>query len=314
VLRTLVALVVMSALTLLAASNRVFCAEQAISDVTGGPVIQIEEVNRFYAVYDAADGHPSAEQLQRDYLDPGSAGLHTFAKIRGITGASIAATLAKTPTIYSDAKQCAAVLPQVRERLNAAMRKLAELYPNARFLPVTIAVGRGRPVAAGGPTDGVMVGLEALCGVKYFDANLEDRFVHVIAHEYIHVQQSKSLADDEHPTVLEVSLLEGAAEFMGEMISGGVGNPGVWAEAKGHETEIETAFVPDEDKTDLSKWVYNGTLDKPGDLGYWVGYRIVKSYYQQAADKHRAIRDIFEMTDPKAFLAKSGWRPGIELR
>ena len=70
----------MSGLTLSALSNRVFCAEQAISGVTGGPVIQIEEVNRFYAVYDAADGHPSAEQLQRDYLDPGSDGLHTFAK------------------------------------------------------------------------------------------------------------------------------------------------------------------------------------------------------------------------------------------
>ena len=131
-----------------------------------------------------------------------------------ITGANMAATLAKTPTIYSDAKRCAAVLPAVRERLSVAMVRLASLYPNARFPPVTVAVGRGRPVAAGGPTDGVMVGLEALCGVKYFDANVEDRFVHVIAHEYIHVQQSESLTKDEHPTVLEVSLVEGAAEFI----------------------------------------------------------------------------------------------------
>jgi uncharacterized protein YjaZ len=154
--------------------------------------------------------------------------------------------------------------------------------------------------------------LEALCGVKYFDANVEDRFVHVIAHEYIHVQQSDSLTKDEHPTVLEVSLIEGAGEFMGEMISGGVANPGVWAEAKGNEKEIETAFVPDEDKTDLSNWLFNGTLEKPGDLGYWVGYRIAKSYYQHAADKRRAIRDILEMNDPKGFLAKSGWHPGID--
>ena len=279
-----------------------------------GPVIQIEDVDRFYVVYADAGGHPSAEQIQRDYLDLGSDGLHTFAKIRNITGASIAVTLSKTPNIYSDARRCAAVLPRVRERLKVDLRRLTELYPNTRFLPVTIAVGRGRPVAAGGPTHGVMIGLEALCGVNYFDADVEDRFVHVIAHEYIHVQQAKSLANDEHPTVLEVSLLEGAAEFLGEKISGGVGNPGVWAEVKGHETEIETAFVPDEDKTDLSKWLYNGTLDKPGDLGYWVGYRIVKSYYQQAADKRQAIRDILEMTDPKEFLSKSGWRPGIELR
>jgi hypothetical protein len=292
----------------------VLCAEQATPGATGGPVIHLEDVDRFYAIYDAADGHPSAEQLQHDYLDLGSDGLHTFAKVRNITGASIAATLAKTAAIYSDAKRCAAVLPQARVRLKAAMGKLAELYPNARFPPITIAVGRGRPVGTASQEAGVMIGLEALCGVKYFDTNVEDRFVHVIAHEYIHVQQSKALTGDEHPTVLELSVGEGAAEFMGEMICGAVANPGIWAEAKGHETEIETAFVLDEDKTDLSKWLFNGTLDKPGDLGYWVGYRIVKSYYQQAADKHEAIRDILEITDPKAFLAKSGWHPGIELR
>lgn len=310
---TLRPLATLCALTLLALSNRVLRAEQTASGSAGGPIIQTDDVKRFFAVYDAADRHPSADQLQRDYLDIGSDGLHTFAKIRGITGTSIAANLTKAPNVYSDAKQCAAVLPRARERLNEAMRKLAALYPNAKFLPVTIAVGRGRPVAAGGPTEGVMVGLEALCSVKYFDTDVEDRFVHVIAHEYIHLQQSKSLSEDEHPTVLEVSLIEGAAEFMGELVSGGIGNPGVWAEAKGHEAEIETAFVPDEDKTELSKWLYNGTLDKPGDLGYWVGYRIVKAYYQQAADKRGAIRDILEMTDSRAFLAKSGWRPGIEL-
>jgi hypothetical protein len=81
-----------------------------------------------------------------------------------------------------------------------------------------------------------------------------------------------------------------------------------------HETEIEIAFAPDEGKTDLSKWLYNGKIDKAGDLGYWVGYRIVKSYYQHAADKRQAIRDIFEMSDPKAFLARSGWHPGIVLQ
>ena len=30
---------------------------------------------------------------------------------------------------------------------------------------------------------------------------------------------------------------------------------------------------------------YNGSLDKQGDLGYWVGYGIVKSYYEHASDK-----------------------------
>lgn len=278
------------------------------------PVIQVEDVARFYAVYDAAGGHPSAEQLQHDYLDPGSEGLHRFAQVRQITGAAIAATLARNPGLYADARRCATQMPRVRGRLAEALHRLYSLYPAVQLSSVTIAVGRGKPVGTAGPEDGVMIGLEALCGVKYMDADVEDRFVHVIAHEYIHVQQDKSVAEDEHPTVLEASLVEGAAEFVGEMISGAVGNPAIHAQAKGHEQSIETAFVADEDKTDLSAWLYNGTLDTPGDLGYWVGYRIVKAYYQHATDRRQAIHDILTLKDPKAFLAASGWYPGIRLK
>jgi uncharacterized protein YjaZ len=205
-----------------------------------------------------------------------------------------------------------AVLPRVRQRLQIALHKLGRLYSEARFPPVTIAVGRGKPVAVGSPASGLQVGLEALCATNWLNPNVEDRFVHVIAHEYAHVQQTPALVDDEHPTVLEGSLVEGGAEFTAELISGDVAYSQFKASSKGHEKEIESAFVSDEDATDLSKWLNNGTPEKPGDLGYWVGYRIVKSYYQHAADKRRAFREILEMTDPKAFLAKSGWYPGIQ--
>lgn len=279
-----------------------------------GPVIEIDDVGRFYKIYDAAGGHPTAEQLQRDYLDPGSDGLHRFARLRDITGARIATTLSAHPEVYVDARRCTAVLPRARQRLAQALGKLGELYPDAKFPPVTIAVGRGKPAAVGSPVDGVMIGLEAMCAADYLNPNVEDRFVYVIAHEYAHVQQVQALVDDEHPTVLEGSLVEGAAEFMAELTAGKVGDVAAPALAKGREKEIETAFLADQDKTDLSDWLYNGTLTKPGDLGYWVGYRITKSYYQHAADKRRAVRDILEMSDPKAFLAKSGWSPGMTLQ
>ncbi|HEX5182069.1 MAG TPA: DUF2268 domain-containing putative Zn-dependent protease [Allosphingosinicella sp.] len=279
----------------------------------GGPVIRTEDVTRFFVVYDAAGGHPNAQQLQRDYLDKGSDGLHDFAKLRNITGARIADNLAMHPGVYEQARRCAAVLPQARRRELAALHRLRDVYPAAKFPPITVAIGRGKPAGVGSPVHGVMIGLEALCGVTYFDANLEDRFVHAIFHEYIHVQQVRALVDDEHPTVLEASLIEGAAEFMTELIAGGVSERGVWTKAAGREKEIEAAFIPDEDKKDVSAWLYNGTVDRPGDLGYWVGYRIVKAYYEHARDKRRAIREILEMNDPKAFLAKSGWHPGMKL-
>jgi uncharacterized protein YjaZ len=189
---------------------------------------------------------------------------------------------------------------------------LREIYPEAQFPPVTIAVGRGRPVAVGSPVTGIQVGLEALCATDWFNPDIEDRFVYVIAHEYAHAQQVAAVVDNMNPTVLEGSLMEGAAELVAELIAGEVSNLHPAAAARGREKEIETAFIADQGKSDLSDWLFNTTPGKPGDLGYWVGYRIAKTYYQRAPDKRQAVREILQMTDAKAFLSKSGWYPGVE--
>jgi len=276
-------------------------------------MIHTDDVDLFYKVYDAADGHPIAEQLQRDYLDAGSEGLHNLAKLRNVSGVRIADTLSKHPELYVKARGCTAALPRVRERVEVALRNLVRLYPQARTPPVTIAVGRGKPVGVGSPVTGLQIGLEALCSAEWMNPNVEDRFVHVIAHEYAHVQQVRELVDDEHPTVLERSLIEGAAEFVAALTSGKTGYAHFDALTKGREREIETAFVADVDQTELSRWVDNSTMEKGNDLGYWVGYRICKAYYQRATDKRQALREILELSDPHAFLAKSGWQPGMTL-
>jgi hypothetical protein len=293
------------------AQNAAAADRTATTDV----VVQTGDVDLFYRVYDKADGHPTAEQLQREYLDQGSEGLHLFARLRNITGQRIADTLATNPSLYADAKRCLAVLPQARERLETALHTLGRLYADARFPPVTIAIGRGKPVAIGAPDTGIQVGLEALCAIDWLNPDIEDRIVHVLAHEYAHVQQVRAhaLSEKETPTVLEISLLEGIAEFVGELTAGQVAYSRNAAAAVGHELEIEIRFAADIDKTDLSDWAYNATPDTPGDLGYWVGYRIAKAYYRNAPDKRQALREILEMDDAKDFLARSGWHPGIDL-
>ena len=284
------------------------------SPALAAPRIVTEDVTRFYKVYDAAGGHPGVEALDHDYLARGSDGLHQFAKARNVTAQRIFDNIEAHPQTYIDARACMAALPGVKRRLTDAFARLKTVYPRAKFPPVTVVVGRGRPV---GITDasGVLIGLEAMCSATFMNPNLEDRFVHNIAHEYGHIQQSADLQalnpGDPAATVLMVALIEGAGEFTAELISGGVGNNQHKAWTRGHEGEIERAFVRDEDKTDLSKWFYNGPGDAahPGDLGYWVGYRIVKAYYNRAADKGQALADIFNLKDPKAFLAASGWQP-----
>ena len=279
------------------------------SGAQGGPAIHTEDVERFYAIYDAAGGKPGAEILQRDYLDKGSEGLHQLAKARNVTGARIVEALAKRPELYADARRCMAVLPKVRTRVAAALRSLVARYPQARMPAVTIAVGRGKPVGVGSPAGGLQIGLEALCATNWLNPDVEERFVHVIVHEYVHVQQDVALSEAEHPTVLERALMEGVAEFVAEQTSGQVAYSRLAASTRGREHDIESAFAADIDKTDLSQWFDNSTIEKSGDLGYWVGYRIVRAYYEHATDKRKALREIIQLDDAKAFLAGSGWSP-----
>jgi hypothetical protein len=296
-----------------AASLAAFGAVAAPAAKAAEPVIETGDVDRFYKVYDEADGRPTAEALQHDYLDRGSDGLHELVRLRNVTGQSMAEAIAKRPEIYSEARDCLDVLPRVREELGAALRRLRDFYPEARFPPITIAVGRGKPVGVGGRDTGVQIGAEALCATDWINPDIEERFVGVIIHEYAHVQQAVAFSETENATVLSASLEEGAAEFVTELTTGSISYSYMSGLIAGRETEIETAFAADAGKTDLSGWLYNSTPEKPADLGYWVGYRIVKSYYQRAEDKRQALRDIFEMTNPNDFLAKSDWRPGVAL-
>ena len=53
--------------------------------------------------------------------------------------------------------------------------------------------------------------------------------------------------------------------------------------------------------------VYEGdkAVNRPADLGYWVGYKIAESYYKNAKDKKQAVKELLEIKDFSKFLADS---------
>ncbi len=277
--------------------------------------IVTSDVDRFFALADDPALAAQPEQLAARYLADASPGLIEFMALRRITPEKLAAALRDKPQVFQDARGCAAKLPNVRARLVAATDRLAQIYPAARFPPITVAIGRAT-TAGTANAKGLYIGLEALCAAKFIEADDEDRFVHVIAHEYVHAQQPLAQIEDREESVLRAALVEGAAEFIAEQMSGSVGYPLLHIWAKGREKELETAFLAEKDARAIgSRWLYNqrGTDGWPGDLGYWVGYRVAKSYYNRAPDKAATIKAIIEMRDPAAFLAESGWTPGIRL-
>src|SRR3546814_12005956 len=73
------------------------------SAATAGAIVHTEDVDLFYRIYDAAGGHPTAEQLQHNYLDHGSDGLQVLARDRNVTVPRIAALRPHHPYLYTGA-------------------------------------------------------------------------------------------------------------------------------------------------------------------------------------------------------------------
>jgi hypothetical protein len=276
--------------------------------------VRISDVDLFYRIYDTAHGAPTGEALQHGYIDAGSDGVRQFTPNRIVSGDNLAEATAKSRAVYDHARDCLRVLPAVKARLAGAFRKLAEIDPEATFPPVTILIGANNSGGTTGPS-GVLIGLEVACSdaKSPLQPDLTERLYHLIAHEYGHVEQFPHGGEDATPdTVLKQSLVEGGAELIAELISGQVADVHLQQWTKGREREIDEAFLWEAESKYLSHWFYNGvgTPEKPGDLGYWVGYRIAKAYYLKASDKRLALKTLLELNDPKAILADSGWAPG----
>jgi len=129
---------------------------------------------------------------------------------------------------------------------------------------------------------------------------------YIVAHELIHFQQKNW---KESPTLLEQSIVEGSADFLGELISGMNTNKAANEYGNKNKERLCREFVKRMDSTSYMDWMYgvSGKDDRPNDLGYWMGYKITEQYFAKAADKKKAVAEILNIKDYKDFLRKSGY-------
>ena len=280
------------------------------------------DIPNFWQVFDKASLRDAAEMFQREYIDPGSAGLHDFLKSRIQNGRYLAGTIAARPRYYAAIRASTLAVdqtPAIKEAIRASFRRLKEIYPDAVFPDVYFVIGRMNS-AGTVSSSGLLIGLEmnarsestpvdeltdwerAVIGQT---ANLPN----IVAHELIHIQQPH---DSSKTTLLEQALSEGGADFMGEMISGGIINRVQRSYGDVHEQALWAEFRKDMLGADLSRWMFQGdrAKDRPADLGYYIGYKICESFYRRATDKREAVRRILHVTDPEAFLRESGYGGG----
>ena len=103
--------------------------------------------------------------------------------------------------------------------------------------------------------------------------------------------------------------MEGGADFIGELISGESINQFSYKYGAQNQDKLCQEFVTRLKNTDYQDWLYSTTKkdDRPNDLGYWIGYKIIESYFNKQKDKQKAIDEILNIKDPLQFLKQSGF-------
>lgn len=284
------------------------------------------DIGNFWKAYDAGGKDGSATAFQREYLDRASPGLKDFIQARSVTGQRLAQMVAAFPSYFAAVRGNTLRLdqdPTVLDRIRANYHTIESLYPAAVFPPVTFLIGR---FTTGGTTaqSGMLIGteffaidestpLDELGAFQRANVHSVDSIAVIVAHEHTHVLQlaARKLATHANKTLLEQAIMEGSADFVGELVSGSHINGRVYAYGYAHESDLWNEFQLAMNGSDVSNWLYNqgSSSSRPGDLGYFIGYRITQAYYNKAPDKSAAIADIIRVDNATAFLSASGYAP-----
>ena len=275
------------------------------------------DVENFWETYDKAitDSANKLAIYQKYYLDKASPGLQDYYinKIRNLQKLVRGHNVRKK--FLASIRENTMKVESQKVAMVAILVKFKELYPQAMYPDIYFVIG---DFSSGGTVseEGLLIGLDMqVDGPEVVKDELSlwqrnnlrklEGLPNLIAHELIHFQQNNMASDT---TLLKGVMVEGMADFMGELISGNTANDRLLRYTNGREKQIWADFKKEMYLNRSYNWIANAnqeTEQKPADLGYWVGYRICKAYYERASDKKQAIYDLLHLKDYKKLYEDS---------
>ena len=269
-------------------------AQGNFSDNPLDAIFETKDSRNFWEAFDKME--QSSQNPFIEYMQKGSAGVKGFTENRILNADSLFAVVKKRKADYELSRNVLDGISSKEKRVRAIYSALKYWYPNAKFPPIYFVYGRFNSGGTSSP-DGIIIGTEML-------KNL-DGVSGLIAHELIHYQQNITGKD----MLLKWCLLEGGADFIGELISGESINKFEYNYGEQNRDKLYLEFVTRLKNPDYKDWLYETSKkdDRPNDLGYWIGYKITESYFNKQKDKQKAIQKILNIKEPLQFLKQSGF-------
>lgn len=286
--------------------------------------IVTSDIDLFWQTYDNANGTFDKDYFMNNYFRAGTPELSLFfdAKIKDPQRLTEKLTLSAYNAYYNDIRPNMEALSSDQSSITDALLSFENSYPDAVYSDLVIVVGA---LGTGGTvvSNGAMV-----IGCEFFtkgqdtstdglapwiqDVTREvDYLPSIVIHELVHVQQrnfAQNLGLRSNGTLLEVALAEGVADFVTSIVLGVYFNDHLPAYADPIEEQLWLDFQEEMNGTDFSNWLFNAgnsSGGRPGDLGYYIGFKIAEHFYQAQTDKTQALAQLLEIRNAEQFLELS---------
>lgn len=266
------------------------------------------DIDHFWTAYDSiqttTDSLRQLHYIQTLYIDKGSEGLKAFMKARDYTPQLWVKLIRQHPKFWNSIRPNTLAVKGKAAQIEKSIEKLQELYPQLRPARMYFTIGGLR---SGGTVSGdmVLIGAEIATGDAQTDVSQftnkwlagvfrEQKLDNIIAlniHEFVHTQQKPG----GFINLLSAAIREGACDFITELVMGKPLPNNYIQYGRANEPALKEEFRQFMFSKYNNHWMYNGSAEPVADLGYFMGYAICKSYYNNAKNKKKAIRDIIEL-------------------
>lgn len=273
-------------------------AQNKFSNNPDSSLFVTTDIDNFWKAFTDFKRDTTINTFEKEYINVGSEGVKGFTPNRIQSAEHLFAVVKKRKDDYEKVMANTLRIKEKEKQCRSTFYALKYLYPSAKFPPVYFVIGAYNSGGTSGE-GGLFIGAEMQTNI--------DNIPYIVAHELIHFQQT--WPKGESPTLLQQSILEGSADFVGEMISGTHGDNDAFKYGDAHAGQLCQEFVAKMNGTDYNDWLYGTSKkdDRPNDLGYWMGYQIAAHYFSKATDKKQALYDILNIKDYNVFLKKSGF-------
>lgn len=289
------------------------------------------DIVNFWIAYDSVktttDTTKQKEFIQKLYLDKATSGLKDFIVARQHSAKRHLENILAKPKFWSSLRPHTLQIKSYSTDIEKLMLKFRQLYSNFREPNVYFTIGC---LNSGGTTtkDRILIGSEIAAADSTVDASevgswlsgvfkLNTNVVSMVAHELGHTQQKGGDSEDDGNSILlGYCIKEGACDFIAELLLDKPVLSQYMTYGKDNEKSLWDLFQKDMYGQETKDWLYNGGQAPKGkaDLGYFIGYVICKSYYQNSTNKTKALKQIIELDYKKKsvlkFLKKSKYSGG----